>query len=101
MKEIQDLNQDKIEIQIEQQQKKEIKLLGSQRKIPGLTLWEYNLKSKELKEASFSKVDVELKSLSANPIDLVDRHKVVINEGCVYFQSLNRKNAEKKISKRT
>jgi hypothetical protein len=99
MKEIQDFNQDKIEVQIEQQQKKEIKLIGKQRKIPGLTLWEYNTKTFDLDKAKYSKVDLHLKSLSNKPQELESRHKVIANEGCLYFQALNLKNAERKVKK--
>jgi hypothetical protein len=99
MKEVQDFNQDKIEVQIEQQQKKEIKLIGKQRKIPGLTLWEYNTKTFDLDKAKYSKVDLHLKSLSSAEAALESRHKVIVNEACIYFQALNEKNAERKVKK--
>jgi hypothetical protein len=92
-------NQDKIEIQAEQQQKKEIKLIGQQRKIKGLTLWEYNAKTKELIPAVFKKVDVSLTSLSAKAEALNINHKVVVNENCLYLQALNKKVALKKVKK--
>lgn len=101
MRDFEPINEpDKIEINVEQQQKKEIKLIGNQRKINGLTLWEFNHKTKELQKAKYSKVDIELRSLSTRAEDLVNRHKVVVNENCLYFQALNEKNAIKKINKK-
>jgi hypothetical protein len=100
MKLTEDFNSDKIEIQEEQQQKKEIKLIGQQRKIKGLTLWEYNHKTKELKKAKYQKVDVNLKSLSTKDEDINFNHRVIVNENCLYFQALNESNAIKKLLKR-
>jgi hypothetical protein len=97
---IDDLKEDKIEIQEEQQQKKEIKLIGQQRKIKGLTLWEFNAKTKELQKAKYQKVDVSIKSLSSATGDVNFNHKVVTNENCLYFQALNEKVARKKLTKR-
>jgi hypothetical protein len=100
MKLTQDFNSDKIEIQEQQQQKKEIKLIGQQRKIKGLTLWEFNHKTKELKKAKYQKIDVNLKSLSTKDEDINFNHRVIVNENCLYFQALNEINARRKINKR-
>lgn len=99
MKEIQNNNQDKIEIVAEAEQRKEIKLLGQRRKIPGLTLFEYNVKTKELKKAEFKKEVHELKALTASNKDYQVRHKIAMNEDCIYLQCLNEKSAVKKINK--
>ena len=86
-----------VEIVEEQQQRKEVKLIGQQRKIKGLTLWEYNQKSKELIPAKFQKVSVSISALGDSPLDINDVFKVNIKEGCIYFQALNKKNALKKL----
>lgn len=87
----------KVEIVVEKQQKKEIKLIGRQRKIQGLTLWEFNNKSKELKKAEFKKEDVMINSLRQSPEALTKISKVIVNENCIYFQALNIKNAKRKL----
>jgi hypothetical protein len=86
-----------IEIAVEKQQQKEIKLIGSQRKIRGLILWEYNRKEKTLQPAKYKKQDFSIKSLTPSPSELHVSNKVQVNEYCTYFQALNRKNAEKKL----
>jgi hypothetical protein len=96
---IQDFNETKVEITAEKEQRKEIKLIGQQRKIPGLILWEFNTKTNELQPAQYKKEDVEIKSLDPTPEALTKRNKVVVNEHCIYFQALNRKNAIKKLSR--
>lgn len=90
-----------VEIVVEKQQRKEIKLLGSQRKIPGLTLWEYNLKSKELAPAEFKKEDVRLNTLSTAKAALSNHHKVEVKIDCFYIQALNKRSAMKKINRLT
>lgn len=90
---------EKIEISIEQQEKKTVKLINSQRHIPGLTLWEYNENTKELNKAEYHKEDLVLDDFSDRVESRVHRKRVHIKEGCQYFQALNRKNALRKISK--
>lgn len=101
MKELEDFkaNQIGVEIKAEAEQKKEIKLIGQQRKVPGLTLWEYNENTKELTKAKFQKVNVMIHGLGMSPESITNTHKVIVNENCVYFQALNRANALRKISK--
>jgi hypothetical protein len=100
MKEIlQGFKDSEIEIRDEQQQKKEIKLIGRQRKVRGLTLFEYNEVTKALEIAKYKKQDYSLESLSLDPSKLKISNKVEVNEHCIYFQALNRKNAERKLIK--
>jgi hypothetical protein len=101
MKEItKDFQESKVEITAEKEQRKEIKLIGQQRRIPGLTLWEFNLKRLSLAKAQFKKEDVEIKSLALTPEALTKRSKVIVNEHCIYFQALNHTNAVKWLFKR-
>lgn len=103
--------EDKIEIQVEQQQKKEIKLIGSQRKIPGLTTWEYNQKTKEINPAKFISSEVNLKSVPKgedktkryyhDPMNkIVMVNKLVASDNCIYIQALTKGRAIYKLSKR-
>lgn len=97
MKELQEIDS-KVEIVEEQQQRKEIKLIGRQRRVRGLTLWEFNHKEKTLQPAKFHKQDFAITALSTSPEALKISNKVVVNENCVYVQALNRKNAIKKLN---
>lgn len=92
-------NEDKIVIQSEQQEKKQIKIIGQQRKIPGLTLFELNTETGEIKEAEFAKQDLALTSLSSVESESVIRNRVNANDNCMYIQALNHKNAAKKFKK--
>ncbi len=82
-------NTEKIEIVSQKEIKKEIKLIGSQRKISGLTLWQFNTKTKELTKAKFK----ESSYIIGGGVKL----RVIIEDDCIYFQSLNRKNALRKL----
>lgn len=95
-----DKNKIQNEIKASQDQKKTIKMIGSQRKIKGHTLFEYNTKTGELTKAKY-KVDdtIEINSLSSNPKESVKRRKVIINEHCIYFQALNMANAIRHLNK--
>jgi hypothetical protein len=91
----------KLEQSIEQQQKKHIKLLGRQRKNKSHILWSYNVSTRELKPAIISQGDtLHLTCLNK---DVAKREierfysKVIVEENCIYFQALNKKNALKKL----
>lgn len=100
MKELtKDFQENEVEIVEEQQQRKEFKLIGQQRKIRGLILWEFDLKSKELSRAKFKKQDVSLKSLSTAKEALNISNKVEVREHCIYFQALNEQNAKRKLKR--
>jgi len=88
-----------IQIVEEKQQRKEIKLIGQQRKIPGLTLWEFDRNTKEIKKAEYKKQDVILRTLKVASDDTVKSNKVVVNENCFYIQALNKKNAIKHLKR--
>lgn len=98
MKELtKEFEETEVEIVAEQQQRKEIKLIGRQRKVRGLTLWEFNEKTKELNPAKYKKQDFQITMLNPSASALKVSHKVEVNEHCLYFQALNRKNAERKL----
>lgn len=85
----------KDEIEILQQKQHEFKLIGRQRKIPGHTLFCYNLKTKEIKVApvEFSK-DVDFTTREA-----INKPKVVVEPYCIYRQALNKKNFIKRLKR--
>lgn len=87
-----------VEIVEERQQEKQIKLIGKQRKIPGLTLWEFNHSTKQLSKAKYKPVSVMI-SASLNDSETTRVFKCVVNENCLYFQALNEPNARKKLIK--
>lgn len=98
MKELtQEFKDTKVEIVSEKEQKKEVKLIGRQRRIPGLTLWEFNRVTQELLPAQYKKEDVVISKLSTSKEDLVKRNNVIVKENCFYFQALNEKNARRKL----
>ena len=104
MKELDPISQDKaldrIEIQAEQEKKKEFKLIGQQRVIPGLTLWEYNRKNQTLCKATFKKQDVVLTTLDPTVINSTSTsHRVEVNDDCIYLQALSMKSAVKKLDR--
>lgn len=95
MKELEEFRELPIEIVAEQQQKKEIKHIGQQRKVPGHILWEFNEKTREIKRAVYKKTNVTITGISMSPESITETHKVVVNENCAYAQAMNKKNARK------
>lgn len=92
---------EKIEIQVEQQQKKEHKFLGSHKLTPGHIMFEYDTTTGEINPAEYVKQThtVRLTSLSKNPKNLEFHKRINTKKGCVYFQALNKNNAIKKLIK--
>ncbi len=87
-----------IEINVNQEQKKEFKLIANQRKRLGLTLWEYNEETFSLGKAVFKKQDVSITSLNVSSLKV--NHRVEVSSGCYYFQALNRKSAKAYLEKK-
>lgn len=81
-------------VEVVQDIKKEVKLLGSQRKIKGLTMFEYNPKDQTLEPAKFEEVNAELQGKV-----IVVRNKLIYKDGCSYIQALNKRVAFKKLVK--
>lgn len=74
------------------QQRKEYRLLGSKKRIPGLILFEYDVTTGELIRASLKK-EVELM------IDgrVMKNTRVDTRDMCLYIQALNEENALRKV----
>lgn len=79
-------------IEIQQQKRKGLTLIGSQLYKKGLTLYEINLSTKAIKIAEYSEN-------YWNPIEKKGTRKLNVNANCVYRQFLNMKNAQKFASK--
>lgn len=95
MRELEEFRELPIEIVAEQQQKKEIKHIGQQRKVPGHILWEFNEKTREIKRAVYKKTNVFISSVNMSPESITETHNVVVNENCAYVQAMNLENARK------
>lgn len=78
----------------EAKQQKEFKLVGSIKAVPGLKLWQYNLRSHEL-----SLVEITKKAQVNYDSSVNKNARVQYNPDCVYLQALNEKNAKKKVNK--
>lgn len=97
---VQDKKLDTIEIVQEQQQKKELKLVGSERKIRGHILFEFNEKSRRLDVARFKAQTFTITSLDPTSSDYLKiNQKVDVQDNCIYIQALNRKNAIKQLKR--
>jgi hypothetical protein len=97
MKELENLQKDAVKIHAQAEKKKEVKFLGSQRKIKGLILWEFDLETKILQPARYKSQRVVLskqKGMSKT------RLEVDIKQKGLYIQALNRENAVRKLKKR-
>lgn len=82
--------QDALELVAEQ--RKEFRLIGSQKRIPGLILFEYDLTTGELRRASQTK---EM-SIGLDGTPSV-KTRVSARELCLYVQALNERNAIRKV----
>jgi hypothetical protein len=74
---------------------KEYHLIGSQRKVPGHTLFELNRETNEIRPADVAHT-VYIDAGTGKP---VYKNSTNIKQGCFYIQALNIKNAEKKLRK--
>ena len=76
------------------EQRKEFRLIGSQKRIPGLTLFEYDLTTGELRHASMKK-EIQLEMDGATGA----KARVDAKALCLYIQALNEENAMRKVHK--
>lgn len=86
------------EIVAEQEKKKEIKLVGRQRKMRGGILWEYNQKTHEIKRAQYTK-EIAKFDFDTSRANQSTPSKVNVKENCIYEQALNYKNIVKRLKK--
>lgn len=74
------------------EQRKEYRFIGSERRIPGLILWEYDLTTGELRQAPMKK---ELQLTIDGRLD--KNNKVEAGQFCLYVQAINQENAMRKV----
>ena len=74
------------------EQRKEFRLIGSQKRLPGLILFEYDLTTGELRRASQT-MEIAI-GLDGTPSM---KTKVGARELCLYVQALNERNAMRKV----
>ena len=83
----------KEDIEILDKQKKQFKYLGSERKVPGHTMFCINLKTGEIKKAPID----HSKAIDFKTREPVYRDRIVIEPDCLYRQALNKKNFIKRL----
>lgn len=76
------------------QQRKEYRLIGSEKRIRGLILFEYDLTTGELRRASMKK---ELQLEADGTVG--SRCRVDSQDLCLYIQAINQQNALRKVQK--
>lgn len=82
--------------------KKELILIGNQRKIEGLNLWEINTITGEIQQAQYEKINLVINDFSPKAILAFCQkinHRVLVNANCVYIQATNKVNALRKFRK--
>ena len=91
----------KTEIEQVQQQKMEYHILGTYLRTKGLKLFQYSPITEKVEEVEISYSNT-LHLIPQDgvlvPVDL-EAQKTVVDTRCIYFESLNMKNAEKRVNK--
>ena len=83
------------QVELLEQQKQEYKLIGSMRKVPGHTLFSFNVQTGEIKPVKL--VREASIGLDGKP---VFKEKITVEKDCYYEQALNRKNFIKRLKRR-
>lgn len=83
----------KDEIEVLDKQKHEFKLIGQVRKVPGHTMFSFNLKTGEIKVAPTERSKV----CDFRTREPIYKERIVVEPDCLYRQALNRKNFIKRL----
>ncbi len=78
-----------------EKEQQEYRLIGSQRRVPGHTLFSYNRVTGEIKPARITR-EVSMDVMSGAPIY---RTRVTVEKDCYYDQALNVKNFVKRLKR--
>lgn len=70
-------------------------LIGSLKAIRGLTLWEIEKETGEIKAAVFEEVNASMKNGKEGGL----KKKLLMKKGCFYVEALNKKNALRKFNR--
>lgn len=79
-------------LEVLKKQQKELTLVGSERKIKGLNLFEFNKATGEINHAEYIQNDTFT-------IGSAGESKVFVRPNCIYIQATNKKNALRKAMK--
>lgn len=83
------------QVELLEQQRQEYKLIGNMRKVPGHTLFSFNVKTGEIKPVKL--VREASIGLDGKP---VFKEKITVEKDCYYEQALNLKNFIKRLKRR-
>ena len=83
----------KYEIEKLDKQKHELKFIGRQRKVPGHTLFSFNIKTGEIKKAPTERSKV----IDFKTMEPLFHERIVVEPDCIYRQALNKKNFIKRL----
>lgn len=97
MKELENIQKDKLEIQATIPVETEKKFLGSIVPHNGHTLFEMDLTTGSIRKAVFESVDVDYKE-AANG-NIVSKKQVIVKQNCIYVSALNAKSSVKHFKK--
>lgn len=87
--------EEEIKYECEQQKRKEFVLLRSERKVPGHTMFSFNLETREIKPA---KIEYCTDYLYPRGEPLI-KPKLIAEPNCIYRQALNKKNLIKRLKR--
>lgn len=80
-------------------QKQKYRFLGTMIRRPGLTLFEYDSKTKTVQVAEVNTQQFYPYNAKRNKFSVSSTSRVQARDGCMYFQALNLKNAIRKVRK--
>lgn len=80
-------------------QKQGHRFLGTMIRRPGLTLFEYDSKTKTVRTAEVNTQQFYSYNAKRNKFSFSTTSRVQARDGCMYFQALNLKNAIRKVRK--
>ena len=83
----------KDEMELIEKQRHEFKFVKSERKVPGHTMFSYNINTGEIKVAPVE----HCKDIDFVTLQPLFRDKIVIEKDCVYRQALNKRNFVKRL----
>lgn len=86
---------DEVRVESNQQKRNELTLLKKERKVPGHTMFSFNIKTGEIKKATLIYSDTVLFP-SGRPLH---QPKLIIEANCIYRQALNARNFIKRLNR--
>ena len=87
--------EEKLKVEIQDKRKIEYKFIGSQKKVPGHTLFSINVKTGEIKPAAIT-IEKAVYNIFDRTV-IPGKVKTVIEKDCIYRQALNKKSLIKRL----